>query len=78
MLPPGIIRCNVTNPCRDINFENVQMKGWFNQLNLGFITEYVMGTAINSKPEPHYITEEEWNKTISNLTQEQTWAYEEY
>jgi hypothetical protein len=54
VLPPGIIRCNETNPCTDFTFENVQMKGWFNYLNKGFITENVYGTVINSHPDPHF------------------------
>jgi hypothetical protein len=44
ILPPGIIRCNETNPCRDFNFENVWVTGWFTALNYGYITENVIGT----------------------------------
>jgi hypothetical protein len=28
-LPPGVIRCNETNTCQGINFENVEIKGWW-------------------------------------------------
>jgi polygalacturonase len=38
ILPPGIIRCNETNPCRDITFDNVKVTGWFTLLNYGYIT----------------------------------------
>mmetsp|Transcript_11044 Transcript_11044/g.16776 ORF Transcript_11044/g.16776 Transcript_11044/m.16776 type:complete len:144 (-) Transcript_11044:247-678(-) len=27
--PPGIVRCNETNPCHDINFDNVKVTGWW-------------------------------------------------
>jgi len=51
-LPPGIIRCNETNPCTGINFENVQVHGWWSMFRLNFITEYAHGTVTNSKPHP--------------------------
>ncbi len=57
ILPPGIIRCNETNPCRDINFENVKVTGWFTLLDYGYITENAFGTSSWSLPNP------EFNKT---------------
>jgi polygalacturonase len=44
-LPPGIIRCNKTNPCTGINFENVDIRGWWDSLNLSFISEYAYGSV---------------------------------
>lgn len=29
IFPPGVIRCNSTNPCTDFTFENVTVTGWF-------------------------------------------------
>lgn len=52
ILPPGIIRCNATNPCKDINFEDVNIKGWWNAMNWTFISEYADGKSINSYPDP--------------------------
>jgi polygalacturonase len=52
ILPPGIIRCNETNPCTGINFENVQMDGWFNNVGIGYIVENAYGSVVNSYPEP--------------------------
>ncbi len=52
ILTPGIIRCNATNPCTDFTFENVHMNAWYNNKDLGFITENVYGTVINSYPDP--------------------------
>ncbi len=45
ILPPGIITCNETNPCHDINFDNMKVTGWFTLLNYGYITENVIGTS---------------------------------
>ena len=53
-LPPGIIRCNATNPCSGFVFDNVQVKGWFNKHDLGYITENVQGVSINSYPDPGF------------------------
>lgn len=54
VLPPGIIRCNETNPCTDFTFDNVIMDGWFVKSNLGYITENVIGKVINSFPAPKF------------------------
>ena len=51
-LPPGVIRCNQTNACYDINFENVNITGWWEAMNWGFITEFAHGTAVNTYPDP--------------------------
>lgn len=52
VLSPGIVRCNSTNPCSGINFENVQMEGWFNSAGLGYIVENAYGSVVNSFPVP--------------------------
>jgi hypothetical protein len=57
ILPPGIIRCNATNPCRDFTFENVWVTGWFTYLDYGYITENVIGVQINSFPSPGFQSE---------------------
>jgi len=53
-LPPGVIRCNETNKCSGINFENVEIRGWWEDMNLGFITEFAEGTAVNVYPDPGF------------------------
>ena len=54
ILPPGIIRCNETNPCTDFTFENVYQTGWFTLFNYGYITENVIGTSYLSFPNPGF------------------------
>lgn len=54
ILPPGIIRCNETNPCTDFNFENVYVTGWFTLADYGYITENVVGTSWNAFPNPGF------------------------
>lgn len=41
ILTPGIVRCHETNPCKNINFENVNIKGWWSSWGGNFITENV-------------------------------------
>ena len=52
LLPPGIIRCNETNACHNIEFDNVQSHGWWESLGWGYITEYTYGSNKNSYPVP--------------------------
>lgn len=54
VLTPGIIRCHPDNPCKNFRFENVIHEAWYNRFGLGFITENVIGEAINSKPDPGF------------------------
>ena len=54
LLPPGIIRCNETNPCTGFVWDNVQASGWWKFFKLGFITEHVSGTVTNSSPVPAF------------------------
>jgi len=64
VFPPGVIRCNATNPCTGIHFENVYATGWFTPLNIGYITENVVGTSRYVWPDPGF------NKTLPTLTNE--------
>jgi hypothetical protein len=50
----GIVRCNETNPCTDINFENVKHDGFFSDFKYGFITEHVYGSVVDSYPAPNF------------------------
>lgn len=52
VFPPGIIRCNSTNPCTDFTFENVKVSNWYVHPEVNFITENVHGVSINSFPDP--------------------------
>jgi polygalacturonase len=54
LLPPGILRCNETNPCTDFTFDNVQLSGWWDWFGYGFITENVQGKVTNSYPDPGF------------------------
>jgi len=76
----GIIRCNETNPCTGINFENVTHDGFFSDFKNGFITENAYGTVVNSYPDPHInrnSTEEEIN-SISEVYKEYLKSFESY
>lgn len=58
ILPPGVIRCNETNPCHGFVFENVKMNAWYDKFeSLGFITENVYGQVIDSYPDPGFMEE---------------------
>lgn len=55
LLPPGIIRCNSTNECKNFVWNNVHATsifGWWEFLGLNFITEHVHGDVRDSTPEP--------------------------
>lgn len=54
-LPAGILRCNETNPCTNIVFENVDVRSsvW-DTLHESYITENVHGTATGSFPHPSF------------------------
>ena len=58
ILPPGIIRCNETNPCTGFTFDNVQASGWWSFLRMNFITENVYGEVRNSHPKPAFVSAE--------------------
>jgi len=38
-----MIRCNATNPCKNMNLENVTLDGWWSGLNWTFISEFADG-----------------------------------
>eukprot|EP00347_Sterkiella_histriomuscorum_P020779 403336490 len=68
---PGIVRCNATNPCTDINFENVHIDGLFSDFKYGFIVENVYGKVVNTYPDPgfnqtHTITNAEESEMFIN------------
>ena len=50
LLPAGIVRCNESNPCTDINFQDVNMTAWWDDMEWSFITEYVSGSIVNTTP----------------------------
>lgn len=52
----GIVRCNASNPCTDIHFENVKHDGFISDFKNGFITENAYGSVIDSYPDPHINT----------------------
>ena len=59
ILPPGIIRCNETNPCTNMIFQNVNASGsWWRWLHLGYIVENVYGTVVYSDPIPEFINDD--------------------
>jgi polygalacturonase len=54
LFPPGVIRCNMTNPCTDFTFDNVKVSNWLLPGD-GFITENVLNsTSLNSHPDPNF------------------------
>ena len=57
LLPPGIIRCNETNPCKGFVFNNVKASGWWKFLKLGYITEHIEGVVTHSDPAPAFNSE---------------------
>lgn len=58
LLYPYTIRCNVTNPCRDINFYDVVTDKWqIGQKDTGYVCEYVMGKTRGTYPRLHCLDE---------------------
>ena len=49
-LPAGLIRCNETNRCKDITFDNVQATSWWDDMGWSWITEYADGSATDVVP----------------------------
>jgi hypothetical protein len=71
IFPPGVIRCNATNPCTGFEFTNVNVTGWFTQQNIGYITENVIGSSINALPDPGFnstISEQQTDEIVAKLT----------
>ena len=56
---PYTIRCNATNPCKDINFYNVRTDKWrVGQKQNGYVCEYAMGKGRNNLPPIHCLEEQ--------------------
>lgn len=53
-LTPGVVRCHETNPCKNINFENVNLKSWWSNWGGNFITENVYGNVTDCLPAPTF------------------------
>ena len=54
LLYPVIIRCNVSNPCTDINFINVRTDNWsIGQKESGYVCEYASGRGEGNQPMIH-------------------------
>lgn len=51
LLFPIVMRCNETNPCRNVTFENVQARGWLiGKKSKGYVCENVEGNQFESYP----------------------------
>lgn len=54
LLYPIILRCNVSNPCTDINFINVRTDKWsIGQKKNGYVCEYASGRGEGNQPIIH-------------------------
>ncbi len=54
LLYPVTIRCNVSNPCTEINFYNVTTDEWqIGQKDKGYVCEFASGNAKNNSPLIH-------------------------
>lgn len=52
LLFPIVMRCNETNPCKNITYENVQARGWLiGKRKKGYVCEHIVGQRTNSYPE---------------------------
>jgi len=63
LLPPGIIRCNETNPCTGFEFTDVQIDGWWNSgifrfFRIGYISQFAHGNQTHSHPSPHLLADD--------------------
>jgi len=54
ILPPGVVRCDATNVCKNINFKNVTASGLWRLFGMGFLTENVEGTVKDTYPVPDF------------------------
>lgn len=58
LLFPILMRCNESNICKNISFENVQAHGWgIGKKDKGYVCEHVEGSQINSYPKLDCLTE---------------------
>ena len=57
LLFPIIMRCNETNPCRNIVYDSVQVEGWLiGNKSKGYVCENVHGTRTNTYPKLDCLT----------------------
>jgi len=57
-LYPYTIRCNVSNPCTEINFYDVQTDMWqIGRPDTGYVCEYAMGKTRGTTPKIHCLDE---------------------
>ena len=58
-LYPVTIRCNVSNPCTEINFINVNIDEWvIGQKEKGYVCEFATGKGIKNSPPIHCLNDE--------------------
>ena len=57
LLFPIIVRCNATNPCTGINFNNVFINKWRIGNKKGYVCENVKGTQEGGYPKLDCLTE---------------------
>ena len=70
LLFPIVLRCNETNPCKNIEFDNVQARGWLiGKKNKGYVCENIIGTQLRSYPKLDCLKE---MTSPSELAQDQT------
>jgi hypothetical protein len=55
LLPPGVVRCNETNPCTGFVFDNVNADGWWKWFGFNYITENIQGEALFDSPRPAFL-----------------------
>jgi hypothetical protein len=52
LLYPVTLRCNVSNPCTEINFINVKTDEWLiGQKDKGYVCEFATGKALGNSPQ---------------------------
>ena len=83
IFPPGVIRCNATNPCTGFEFTNVNVTGWFTPKNIGYITENVIGTTFNAFPDPGFnhsttLSDDLSEEMVNYLTSDNWYNTEKY
>jgi hypothetical protein len=70
------MRCNETNPCKNITFDNVQARGWLiGKKKKGYVCEHISGERTNSYPQLDCLKSLDGFETSRYLTEEE--AYNE-
>jgi len=63
LLFPIILRCNASNPCTNVTFDNVQARRWLiGKKDKGYVCEEVTGRIRNSYPKVGCLQSEEGDK----------------